>query len=62
MMRHLGGPLGINLLKSRQLVKYLEKLSRTGSYDLAQAFFAEIKKIDAARPVAGDVHYHHPSS
>jgi hypothetical protein len=56
MMRHLGGPLGINLLKSRQLIEYLEKLSRTGSYDLAQAFFAEIKKIAAARPAGGDVH------
>ncbi len=56
MMRHLGGPSGINLLKSRHLVEYLEKLSRSGTWDPAPTFFAEIKKIAAARPIQIDLH------
>ncbi len=56
MMRHLGGPTGINLLKSQRLIEYLEKLSRTNGHDLAQAFFAEVKKIDADRPMHGGLH------
>ncbi len=56
MMRHVGGPSHIGILKSQVLIEYLEKLSRSGNYDLAQTFFAVIKKIDEARPVAGNVH------
>jgi hypothetical protein len=56
MMRHLSGPSGIALVKSRQLIEYLEKLSRTGGYDVAQAYFAEMKKIDDTRPMHGRVH------
>jgi hypothetical protein len=56
MMRHLGGPYGINLLKSRRLIEYLERLSRSGTWDLRQTFFAEIKKIAEAPPISIDVH------
>jgi len=56
MMRHLGGPLGIGLLKRRRLIEYLEKLSRVGNYALSQAFFAEMKQIESS-PAAGAVHW-----
>jgi hypothetical protein len=56
MMRHLGGPYGINLLKSRRLIQYLEKLSRSGTWDLASTFFGEVKKIAKDRPIQADVH------
>jgi hypothetical protein len=56
MMRHLGGPNGINLLKSRRLIQYLEKLSRSGTWDLTPTFFAEVKKIAEDRPISADVH------
>ena len=56
MMRHLGGPTGVHILKSQRLIEYLEDLSRTGSYALTQTFFAEMKAINAANPPVGDVH------
>ena len=56
MMRHLGGPYGINRLKSRRLIQYLEKLSRSGTWDLTPTFFAEVKKIAEDRLISADVH------
>jgi hypothetical protein len=55
MMRHLGGPYSINLLKRRRLIQYLEKLSRSGTWDLTPTFFAEIKKIAEDRSIPADV-------
>ena len=56
MMRHLGGPYGINLLKSRRLIQYLERLSRYGTWDLTPTFFTEVKKIAEDGPISADVH------
>jgi hypothetical protein len=55
MMRHLGGPIGVSLVKSRRLIEYLEKLSRVGTYDPAQAFFAEMSRIESG-PAGDTVH------
>ena len=45
MMRHLGGPYGIDLIKNRRLIEYLEDLSRSGRDDLGQTFRREMAKI-----------------
>ena len=56
MMRHLGGPYGIGLLKSRRLIKYLEDLSRTGSDDLAKTFFDQMVRINTENLIEADIH------
>jgi hypothetical protein len=56
MVKHLGGPGAVGLLKSKILIEYLEDLSRgIDHHDLAQAFFGRMKRISEARPIAGDV-------
>lgn len=57
MMRHLGGPFGIAVLKNKKLIEYLKYLSEgQGRVASDRDFFAKMNEINAAYPIRRDVH------
>jgi hypothetical protein len=56
MVRHLGGPHAIGLLRSRLLIEYLECLSQgVGRYDLAETFFAQMNRINESSLIKSEI-------
>jgi hypothetical protein len=57
MMRHLGGPFGIRLLKNRKLIEFLEWLSKgQGRTAVAQHFFTKMREISSSYFAVRDIH------